>query len=76
MVSIRVSENTVKVALVPLNVTEVAPVKPEPLIVTGVLSEPLVGENAVITGPGRENSNASPSFSSGWLSLSTPRATR
>src|SRR5438552_10909935 len=46
-----VSEVTVKVALVPLNATAVAPVKLVPLIVTLVPTGPLVGEKLVIVGP-------------------------
>jgi len=49
-VVICVSEATVKVAAVPLNVTLVAPVKPEPLRVTLVPTFPLVGENEVMLG--------------------------
>src|SRR5207248_2551462 len=48
---IAVAEVTVKVALTPLNDTEVAPVKPVPLIVTLVPTGPLVGEKLVIVGP-------------------------
>jgi len=47
-----VSEATVKVALVPLNATAVAPVKLDPLMVTLVPTGPLVGEKLVIAGPG------------------------
>src|SRR5437899_8492185 len=48
-----VSEFTVKdEALVPLNVTEVAPVKFAPVIVTLVPTAPLVGEKLVILGTG------------------------
>lgn len=39
-----------KVALVPLNVTEVAPLRFAPLIVTAVPIPPLVGENPVMVG--------------------------
>src|SRR5438552_91778 len=45
-----VSEVTVKVALVPLNATVVAPVKLVPLMVTLVPTGPLVGEKLVIVG--------------------------
>src|SRR5438067_1988342 len=45
-----VAEFTVKVAVVPLNFTEVAPVKFVPLIVTLVPTVPLVGEKLVIVG--------------------------
>ncbi len=45
-----VSEVTVKVALVPLNATAVAPVKPDPLIVTLVPTGPLVGVKLAIVG--------------------------
>ena len=45
-----VSEVTVKVALVPLNATVVAPVKLVPLIVTLVPTGPLVGEKLAIVG--------------------------
>jgi len=49
-VAIWVAEVTVKVALVPLKVTAVAPVKFEPVIVTDVPAAPLVGVNEVIEG--------------------------
>ncbi len=39
------------VALVPLNFSDDAPVKPEPLIVTSVPTEPLVGLKLEIVGP-------------------------
>jgi len=42
----------VKLALVPLNVTDVAPVKLVPLIVTVVPTPPLVGEKLLIVGAG------------------------
>src|SRR5438876_6083075 len=45
-----VAELTVKLALVPLNVTAVAPVKAVPLIVTLVPTGPLVGVKLVIVG--------------------------
>ena len=45
-----VDELTVKVALVPLNLTDVAPVKFVPLIVTLVPTGPLVGEKLVMVG--------------------------
>src|SRR5438552_11487420 len=45
-----VAELTAKLALVPLNVTAVAPVKPVPLIVTLVPTGPLVGVKLVIVG--------------------------
>jgi hypothetical protein len=45
-----VAELTEKLALVPLNVTAVAPVKFVPLIVTLVPAGPLVGVKLVITG--------------------------
>jgi len=45
-----VSEVTVKVAAVPLKATAVAPVKPDPLIVTLVPASPLVGEKPEIAG--------------------------
>ena len=41
---------TVKLALVPLNRTTLAPVKLVPLIVTGVFTAPLAGEKLVIVG--------------------------
>jgi hypothetical protein len=44
------AELTVKVALVPLNETAVAPVKFVPLMVTLVPTDPLVGEKLVIVG--------------------------
>src|SRR5437660_5102854 len=47
---IAVSEVTVKVALTPLNDTEVAPVKFVPLIVTLVPTGPLVGVKLAIVG--------------------------
>jgi hypothetical protein len=49
---IAVAEVTVKLALVPLNATDVAPVKPVPLIVTVVPTGPLVGVKPAIAGPG------------------------
>jgi hypothetical protein len=49
---IEVEEVTVKLALVPLNRTAVAPVKFVPLIVTLVPTGPLVGEKLVIVGAG------------------------
>jgi hypothetical protein len=49
---IAVAELTVKVALVPLNRTAVAPVKFVPLIVTLVPTGPLVGVKLVIVGGG------------------------
>src|SRR5439155_20537133 len=45
-----VSELTVKLAEVPLNVTALAPVKAPPLIVTEVPTGPLAGENELIEG--------------------------
>jgi hypothetical protein len=45
-----VSELTVKLALTPLNVTAVAPVKFVPLIVTLLPTGPLVGVKLVIVG--------------------------
>src|SRR5689334_3097122 len=47
---IEVLELTVKEALVPLNVTDVAPVKPVPVIVTPVPTAPLPGEKLIIVG--------------------------
>src|SRR5438552_8633288 len=47
-----VAEFTVKLALVPLNRTAVAPVKLVPLIVTVAPTPPLVGEKLVIVGGG------------------------
>src|SRR5467141_1240169 len=47
---IAVAEFTVKLALTPLNVTAVAPVKFVPLIVTLVPTGPLVGVKLVIVG--------------------------
>ena len=41
---------TAKVAAVPLNFTEVVPVKLVPLMVTEAPADPLVGETAVIVG--------------------------
>src|SRR5689334_8432083 len=49
---IDVSETNVKLALVPLNFTAVAPVKLEPVIVTLVPTSPLVGEKLVIDADG------------------------
>jgi hypothetical protein len=51
-VAIDVSEATVKLALVPLNVTAVAPVNPVPVIVTLLPAGPLVGVKLVIVGGG------------------------
>ena len=48
LVEICVLETTVKVADVPLKVTRLAFTKPKPLIVTGVPSDPLVGEKELI----------------------------
>jgi hypothetical protein len=45
-----VSVFTVNVAAAPLNVTPVAPVKPDPVNVTVVPAEPLVGVKDEITG--------------------------
>jgi hypothetical protein len=45
-----VAEVTVKLAALPLNVTAVAPVKAEPLIVTLVPTGPLAGVKLVIVG--------------------------
>src|SRR2546426_11520292 len=50
---IAVPEVTVKLALTPLNVTAVAPVKFVPLIVTLVPTGPLVGVKLVSVGAGR-----------------------
>jgi hypothetical protein len=50
VVVILVSELIRNVAGVPPNLTEVAPAKPVPLIVTAVPTGPLVGENEVIVG--------------------------
>src|SRR2546422_202810 len=50
--AIEVEEVTVKLALVPLNRTAVAPVKFVPVIVTGVPTGPLVGAKLVIVGAG------------------------
>src|SRR5437773_3478413 len=47
---IAVAELTVKLALVPLNSTAVAPVKFVPLIVTVVPTDPLAGVTLVIVG--------------------------
>lgn len=47
---ILVAELTMKVAVTPLNLTEVAPVKFVPLIVTVVPTGPDVGENEVMVG--------------------------
>ena len=46
-----VAEVTVKLALAPLNMTAVAPVKSVPLMVTGLPAGPLVGVKLVIVGP-------------------------
>src|SRR6185369_13627095 len=43
-------DTTVKVAVTPLNLTDVAPLKPLPLIVTAVPTGPLAGENEDTTG--------------------------
>ena len=50
VVMILVGEVTVKAAATPLNVTDVAPVKFEPLISTEVPTGPEVGENELIAG--------------------------
>jgi hypothetical protein len=50
VVVILVEPFTVKVAAVPWNFTEVAPVKPVPLMVTLVPTAPLVGVKEVIVG--------------------------
>ena len=50
LVAIVVSLVTVNAAAVPLNVTDVAPVKPVPVTVTDVPSLPLVGSNPVTVG--------------------------
>lgn len=50
-VVIWLSELTVNVAEVPLKFTAVAPVKPEPEMVTPAPTNPLVGENELIAGP-------------------------
>jgi hypothetical protein len=47
-----VSETNVKAALTPWKVTLLVPVKPEPVIVTGVPTRPLVGVNEEIFGAG------------------------
>ena len=47
-----VAESTVKLALVPLNRTAVAPVKFLPVIVTTVPTPPIVGEKPVMVGIG------------------------
>ena len=52
VVLIWVAEATVKVALVPLNATAVAPVKFVPVIVTAVPAAPLAGVKPVIVGGG------------------------
>jgi hypothetical protein len=52
VVVICVAESTVKLeAVVPLNETEVAPVRLPPAIVTVLPTGPLVGENELIDGP-------------------------
>ena len=50
VVVIRIAEFTVKLAAVPLNVTDVAPVKLVPLMITLIPTAPLVGEKLVIVG--------------------------
>ena len=47
-----VADCTVKVAALPLKATAVAPVNPEPLMVTRVPAGPLLGENELIAGAG------------------------
>jgi len=47
---IAVSEDTVKLALTPLNATDVAPVRFVPLIVTAVPTRPLAGERLAMVG--------------------------
>jgi hypothetical protein len=49
-----VPELAVKLAAVPFNLTEVAPVKPDPEIATEVPGGPLIGENPEIVGAGEE----------------------
>lgn len=44
------SESTVKAALAPLKATELAPVKPVPLILTDVPTPPLLGVKPEIVG--------------------------
>jgi hypothetical protein len=74
-------ELTVNDAAVPLNVTDVVPVNPEPLIVTDVPGEPDVGENPLTVGavttagaqPGSWNDpilvcQSSSAFVVGWAS--------
>ena len=61
IVLIWVGEFTTKVAAVPLNVTELAPVNPVPVRVTLVPLVPVAGENEVIVGePGGVTSNGVP----------------
>ena len=48
-----VDELTAKLALTPLNLTDVVPVKFVPLIFTLLPTVPLVGEKLLIVGPGR-----------------------
>ena len=47
---IAVSDDTVKLALTPLNATVVAPLKPDPLIVTAVPTSPLAGDRPEMVG--------------------------
>jgi len=47
---IAVSDDTVKLALTPLNATAVAPLKPDPLIVTAVPTSPLAGDRPEMVG--------------------------
>jgi hypothetical protein len=45
-----VTESRVKVAVVPLNLTDVVPPKPEPVIVTGIPTAPAPGEKPAMLG--------------------------
>jgi hypothetical protein len=72
-VAIDVSEATVKLALVPLNVTAVAPVKFVPVIVTLLPTGPLVGVKLVIVGGGTTvNALALVTVPPGVVTLSGP----
>ncbi|HEX7137806.1 MAG TPA: hypothetical protein VF219_08165 [Vicinamibacterales bacterium] len=64
-------EFTVKLALVPLNFTDVVPVKLAPLIVTVVPTGPLVGEKLVIAGSGL-NVDPEVAVPFGFLTLIVP----
>ena len=71
LVSISMSDLTVKAAFTPPNVTLVAPVKLVPFIVTGVPTEPLVGLKLRIAGRTR-NAPLLVSSPAGVVTVTTP----